>query len=245
MPRWNRVRPAVLLAALAVIAGFLIKALLAPVPLERPLPVFAFPAAPPVPGWEAEPADDALEAFYLSTQDGVSLELSLRFIADLRLLHFADPDLVTRMRTPGDVPLDTAMHFLADPAGHIKTNVKGGTLALGKLDIRRDAAGFHGFWKDGTRLHLSALLGSNGRTAITSRDLMCNVVLPQFRPRRIARWLVAGAPLPDKRCILADFSLNEGMPPAEMRARLEQAWDAWRAWCAPRFTKLCAEADGP
>ena len=245
MQRWARVRPAVLLAAFAVILGVLAKAILAPVPLERPLPPFAFPKAAPIHGWDADvPEGDPSEASYGSARDGVSLEVRLRFIADLRLLHISDRDLMVRMLPAGDLPLDVGMHYLVDASGKIRANDKGAPPTSRRLEIIEET-GFHGFWDDGGQLHLSALIGATGRTVATSRQLLFDIYLPQFGTARMAGWLLEGSPLPDKRCILADVSiLAPGMPAAEARARLERAWSEWHGWCAPRFAGMCEATEG-
>jgi cyanosortase A-associated protein len=245
MPRWNKARPAVLLAALAAILGVLARALLAPAPLEHPLPAFPFPAASPIRGWEPGVPDDDSEASYVAEREGVLLEVRMRFIADIRALHISDSDLEVRMLPVGDLPLDVGMRYLVDAAGRIQGNEKSAPPVRHRLEIVKSAAGdFRGFWDDGRRLHLSALIGSNGHTAATSRELLCNIYLRQFGPGRIAKWFLGETPLPDKRCILADISLlAPDLPRAETRVRLEQAWSEWYGWCAPTFTKACEGTD--
>jgi len=241
MRHWDRIRTGALLAAFAVILGVLAKAILDPAPLERPLPPFAFPTAAPIHGWDTDVPGDPSEAFYASEQDGVSLEVRLRFIADLRSLHISDRDLVIRVLPAGNLPVDVGMHYLVDASGRIQANDKGAPHTRRLLEIQEGTGSdFHGFWDDGRQLHLSALIGATGRTAATSRQLIFNIYLPQFGTARMAGWLLEGAPLPDKRCILADVSiLAPGMPAAKARERLQQAWSQWYGWCAPRFAEVC------
>jgi len=246
MKRWDRVRGAALLAALAVILGVLGKVILAPgLPLESSLPPLVFPTATPLRGWEADVPEGPSEALYRSGTEGVSLEIRMRFIADVRALYGSDPGLVMRMLPPGFLPLDAGMHYMVDAAGWIQANDNGAPPALRRLEITEGAgSGVHGFWDDGSRLHLSALIGSDGHTAATTRELICNIYLRQFGVARIARWLLGEAPLPDKRCILADVSiLAPDIPREEARRRLEEAWSEWYGWCAPNFTKACATTD--
>ncbi len=241
MRRWSRFRAAVLLALFAASIGVLAKAFLAPGPLERPLAAFAFPAASPVEGWRAGFSDDPLEAFYRADADGSPIAIRLRFIADLRFLHFSNPDLVERMLPAGDLALDVGMRYMVDAEGRIETNERGMSLPRSQLVIAHPAPfDYHGFWEDGRAFHLSALIGSNGRTAATSRQLLGNIYMGQFRTESIGRWLLGESVLPDKRCVLADISLLAAdLPRDEARKRLEKAWDAWRGWCAPAFAELC------
>ena len=240
MKPWDKIRPLLLAVGLVVLLGGLARAVLSPVPLERPLPPFAFPAAPPIPGWDAEPPDEPSEAFYRSEQAGITLKVRLRFIEDVRSLHISDPNLVMRMLPPGNLPLDVGMRTIVDAAGRLQANEKGAPLTARSLEIERAGGDFQGFWEDGREMRLSALIGATGRTAATSRQLMLNIYLPQFGMGRIRDWLFEGATLPDKRCILVEASiLAPGMDASKAREQLRQAWSEWHDWCAPLFAAHC------
>ncbi|GEM_PF-6813535 len=221
-------RAVLLAASLMVTLGFLGRAFLAPAPLERPLPAFRFPSQP-LPGWGAVETGDPSHAVYRKGP----VEAAFCFIPDIHLYHRSESDLVTRMPPAGDIPLDAGLHFFADATGRVKSNEKGVMVPMRPLEIRRESEGFHGLWDDGARFHLVSILGANGRSAATSREVLLNVFLPQFNPRQVARWVLAEGRLPDKRCILADIRIPiSAGGEEEGRRALEQAWTEWRGWLA-------------
>ena len=247
---WVRIRIAILILLGCGSAVVLGRSLVTRAPLDPSFPAFSFPHDAPLPDWQAdesfplpksdvEKADNAVKARYYSAGD--SLEVQLRFIADTHTLHVADPLLQERMLPAGYLPLDVGLHFLVDSIGRVKRNYNRDSSTNGTVEVtKRDRAGSYGLWEDGRRVHLSAIIVSDGRSLITPAEFVRSAYAAQMTPRRVMRWFKGEALLPDKRCVLVDVSvIRSGLTRLEAGDKLERAWVAWDGWCAPRFAQLC------
>ncbi len=250
MSLWGKARIVLLILVCAGSVGVLGRTLVLRRPLDPSFPVFNFPQESPLADWradenfpiaktESEKADHAIQARYYHIHD--SMEIELRFIAEPRLLHVADPTLLQRMPPSGYLPLDVGLRFLVDPLGRVKRNLKRDSTSNGVVEMRSSVdTGSYGIWQDGDHLHLTGIIMASGRSVVTPREFARSAYLEQMSGHRLRRWLMGEALLPDDRCVLADVSVTlAGGSREEAADNLRRTWLQWYGWCAPRFVEMC------
>ncbi|WP_017326522.1 cyanoexosortase A system-associated protein [Synechococcus sp. PCC 7336] len=227
MPKWNPLQTPVLATVLLAIAVTAIQTLNRPQLQSVAVPSYIYPEVVPLPGWQEIPARAAETPPTLFPPPSPHAP-SGEVVASTQYLYRHDTTILT---------IDT--RYLINTNGQLKDYISELSGTLWSALRERDNVGHYGLFTDGDRAYISACLNPRGGSTVTSDRFRQNRYLYDFRPARIAAWVVGRDTIQDRRCLWTTLSvaIADYASLSQAERDLETAWFDWFAWWTANFPK--------
>lgn len=210
------------LSLLAVIFGSVFcvlgKTILVPTPGNSTVTPFVFPAAVPLPEWQA---------------------LKSRPLAATPIAESPNPSARHYRYIQNDLTLDIEMRYLVNTLGHVQFFIRSIQQFPGQITFasrHKQGVGFYYLFTHERRAYLSTCINSRGGTTVSEAQFLQNRYLYDMQFGRLLLWLLNQGSFQDKRCLWAHLSIPLKNSASENAYQtLEQAWQDWYEWWQPRF----------